>query len=605
MKAQRFTFLILSLALLGYSSYRACTLSITHDEARTIQHYVMKDIIVEDVVNGKSANNHILNTVFVTIGVRNFGWNPIAFRYHIVLFHALYLVFGMLLIGMLRNWWAAILLFCLLNFNPFILDFFSVARGYGISLGLLLPALYCLVIGLKRVHLWMSAASILLLCFAVLANLSFINVLLSALAVLWLAVWQHRDWPPTRKLVLIVMTLVFGGTLLAWAVPYTFALKDADALYFGTNLFEHMIWSLAGESMYTADYLRPEVVGHGGAAVVLLLGAAGIAVRRWVVEREYRMYHLFGGVFILTVVANIMQHHLFGVNYYYGRTGMMLIPLAAIFLAFVFDYASSTLVKWVSVAVSLIAIGNGAMSVNLDQVRLWDYDADIDMAVELVLDDIEKQGEDRQYTMRAEHYFYNSVMHYVITDEKSPISVQNRYRDDHGWNDYVMAIGDEIGQVGDQYVEMDSFPTSGMMLFKRVMEPLNQVAAVSVENMQDIAHLDHSEAVIYRIMPGDHALDQPLFATCRMQIDPGNGIKHAVLNLSYESEGEVVFWEEIPLYLYTQSWNDWNHVQYTFVVPPDLGAGGELRCYIWNKEKETIKVKDMTMSVSVPTARSN
>jgi len=64
--------------------------------------------------------------------------------------HALYLGASILLIkNISKNIWVALAGFCLLNFNPFLLEFFALARGYGIGTG-------CMMMSMTLFFLWIK-----------------------------------------------------------------------------------------------------------------------------------------------------------------------------------------------------------------------------------------------------------------------------------------------------------------------------------------------------------------------------------------------------------------------------------------------------------------
>src|SRR5215510_4107708 len=124
--------------LFGYSMIRAIRLSFTHDEGLTYT------ILLDDPSWRGSANDHPLNTRTMRWVSHWLGDQEWALRLPNVIAHALYLISGMLLLLKFKHWAVVLLGFALLNLNPFLLDFFSLARGYGLATALTLLSLWLL-----------------------------------------------------------------------------------------------------------------------------------------------------------------------------------------------------------------------------------------------------------------------------------------------------------------------------------------------------------------------------------------------------------------------------------------------------------------------------
>jgi hypothetical protein len=128
----------LSLVFFSYEVARALRVSITFDEAATFLVYIKGGFLA--LFNFNEANNHFL------IG----GNHDLVLRLPNLLGYAMYLTFAWLLLKRFVRGTAAVLGFVLLNTNPYVLDFFSLCRGYGLSLAFLMGALYFLTLFLSR-----------------------------------------------------------------------------------------------------------------------------------------------------------------------------------------------------------------------------------------------------------------------------------------------------------------------------------------------------------------------------------------------------------------------------------------------------------------------
>jgi hypothetical protein len=172
----------LGLVFFGYTSLRAWRVALTIDEAHTYYDYIQKGIF--NVFNIDAANNHILNSLFTWCVTRIAGTSEFVLRLPNLFGHILFLIFSFRLLKRYVPDIVAVSGFVILNANPYILEFFSLCRGYGLSLGLLMPALYYFLRfmdetrgGSLRAGRSLSAA-LLFAGAAVLANLTLLIVFL-------------------------------------------------------------------------------------------------------------------------------------------------------------------------------------------------------------------------------------------------------------------------------------------------------------------------------------------------------------------------------------------------------------------------------------------
>lgn len=135
---------VLGLSILTFLITKSLLMQVTCDEAYTV--VILPKVTVWDLMTYKSSytNNHILNTLFVKFLFWVFQSsnhslarvpNILAF---ILYFYAVY-CFSKKFIA---NNWLSLMFIILLCCNPYLLDFFSLARGYGLSLGLMMMSIY-------------------------------------------------------------------------------------------------------------------------------------------------------------------------------------------------------------------------------------------------------------------------------------------------------------------------------------------------------------------------------------------------------------------------------------------------------------------------------
>ena len=142
----RWAAIVLLTGLFAANVYRAATQSLTIDEAFTYQLYLAKNL--RAILTEYDANNHVLYTLLAKLSVGLFGTGEFAIRLPSVLGGLVYFY------AVFRVCWFYFtdrFLFVVgvaaLTVNPFVLDFLSAGRGYGLGLALWMLGLWFLLDG--------------------------------------------------------------------------------------------------------------------------------------------------------------------------------------------------------------------------------------------------------------------------------------------------------------------------------------------------------------------------------------------------------------------------------------------------------------------------
>jgi hypothetical protein len=174
----------ISLFFIVFEVIKAARAAITIDEVATYLGYISSNVLA--LFNfGASANNHFLNSLLAKFFTILGGNHELVLRIPNLLGYALYLLFSFLLLDrFIKNKFIVVCGYLLLNFNPYVLDFFALCRGYGLSIGFLMPALFFLVSfldrtirlqadGLRHLQFSLSAAALAVLSYFGLLNVYF------------------------------------------------------------------------------------------------------------------------------------------------------------------------------------------------------------------------------------------------------------------------------------------------------------------------------------------------------------------------------------------------------------------------------------------------
>jgi hypothetical protein len=327
--------------LFVYTAVRAASLTFTIDEIFSLEHIRTHGFeLYPGTYGSMSANNHWLNSFFLWL-ISKISAAPFALRLPQLISHLLFLLFSARIVLLLRKDLFAVGFFILINVHPYLLDFFSLARGYGLSLGCMMTALYFLVCieryGAQRRHVFLLLVSGTL---SVTASFVMLNFFIAAVAVAGLFVILSAR---TAKQKTILLSIITAGTatLLLIVAPHLLKMREAEALFFGsTGFWSGTVRSLAEKMMYDAtpradtDTAAPAYLLLTG--MLLLIVIALIVQLRDGIRSLLRSFTctfaLLCGVILLLLVT---QATVFGTLYPVGRTGLFLLPV------FVFAFAGA------------------------------------------------------------------------------------------------------------------------------------------------------------------------------------------------------------------------------------------------------------------------
>ncbi|HMP31189.1 MAG TPA: hypothetical protein PKD85_16400, partial [Saprospiraceae bacterium] len=124
--------------------YKSATMSMTHDESASF--FYLNDVSIWghlfDAQAWPNANNHWLNTILFQFSTRIFSIHDWSIRLPNVFSFLVYSYYFIKLLEKVNEAHLRFLGFTVALLNPYLLDFFTVARGYGLGLAFSKAALY-------------------------------------------------------------------------------------------------------------------------------------------------------------------------------------------------------------------------------------------------------------------------------------------------------------------------------------------------------------------------------------------------------------------------------------------------------------------------------
>lgn len=472
LKPQNLVILLFSIILLIYTGYRSCVLSFTHDESYSFIHYVHSSFIdiLSYNLNPVIANSHTLNTLSMKWMGSIFGNSEFILRFHSVLAHVIYLIFTYLILKDIPSIIIRILGFIILNFNPYLLDFFSLARGYGLSISFMIASIYFFtqyIKSNKSMHLYLSLTISIL---AVLANYSLITY---AAALIILVEYMIIIKQPVLK-TMIFKNIPILFTLFVLFLIYNGPIKkllDHNELNFGGNnglWFDTVISSICCY-LYSSPYFEMLIIFLRFLVIFVSIGSVLVIYKQYKTNTINNLsYITIILYFILT--ASLLQHIFLNGSFFKERFALFLVPLFFFALLNVFFYMISQS-KFIKVSayilVFLVICCSSSISyssMNLSYCYAWKYDADTkDMIAELC-----KQKESKATISIGNTWIFEPAINfYRETKQINWLSAANRDGLSGDYDFYYVEWNDLEKFDKSNKTLIKTYPISGASLFKK------------------------------------------------------------------------------------------------------------------------------------------
>jgi hypothetical protein len=310
---------ILFTALWVYLFLRAINVPLLHDELATFFYYVQSDVYLPPNAHW-DANNHVLNSMLANWSYHIFGQSPLALRLPNVLAFPLYFWSAYGIASRLKSGFLRWGLLTALVMSTYIFEYQAECRGYGLSLALLLTALY-FVMRLLETNSHFNVLFIgVFLFMSTLANLT---LLISSVLIFFL-VFVHALWTDRKNiscLIFKIIWLLITGLPFLLLVKLSLRLKELGLLYYGSKAgFTGITLPSLLQQFFGSAH--PFLMGINFGFAILILVILGITLfKRQKISDGFILfsYLLFGAVACIFLLA-----HFLDVNYPEDRTAMYL-----------------------------------------------------------------------------------------------------------------------------------------------------------------------------------------------------------------------------------------------------------------------------------------
>lgn len=380
---------VLIALLLSLNIIRILLVPATYDEVAFFRlfHHSYTDIVTFKVV--VSANVHPLNFVVTKFFTQVFSNHIFFLRLGSLLAQLLYLAYSYKLVeGLFKSPWWQLAALILLNCNPFLFDFWTINRGYGMAIAFMTMSCYHLLrfaVGphqLKQLTIGLLASA--LACYSNFALLHYHIGILVAMAIYLLP--SAKVLP--KKLLLLAPLIAIATTSLLYVVvsgPIQ-ALKDGKQLYHGgsTGFYTDTIKTLVKECLLEKD-INASIITICSLLIVSITVANGLYILVQLFQKKTTIAtplrtNIFLWLALICTAASV-------IGQFYANNTLLLTDRTALFFYVLFvltscswlytisQVAATPLPMSVSIwAITLLFLGHFATRLSIRSTWQWAFD---------------------------------------------------------------------------------------------------------------------------------------------------------------------------------------------------------------------------------------
>jgi hypothetical protein len=456
----------LGIFLLLYVFLRAVWIPITIDEVNTILLHSQRDLW--DILTYKTdpiPNNHILNTLIIKVLTKMFGFYQLIPRLPNILGFILYFVAA---VGFCRkaisNQWLAFGAVLWLTINPYLLDFFSVARGYGLANGFLMCSLYYSLRWLETKKINYILHSLLMAALSVYANFAWLLPFCALNMVFFLWFIFHNKWNTNHFFKLIIIQGGITGILGFISYLPIKRMSETDQFHFwgSKGFYEDTLKSI------TDSLLKNSATNYWGSQTSMIIIWIGAALLLFAFIMIVKKYHeqksvdnaaFFLGVFLTTILVNIIQHHLLGTAYPTTRTALFYFPIFTTSLIFVLPllYENTKRVAYgLAFVLTFGSIWHFGHTFNTKNVSEWWFDTHTFDVLKAINDSYQSEQRTEPYILYASSWLMPSLHYYIYTQQPNyvqdpPFLIEP---DTTGKADFYYCFNEDKDKIMDKYEEV-------------------------------------------------------------------------------------------------------------------------------------------------------
>ena len=478
--------IFLGILVFGYTCLRANFVSISHDEALTYLIHAQGSFReIFGHLGPVNSNNHLLNTILIKLFTASLGNSEFVIRIPALIGHALYLIASYNILKLFLQGKKFVIGFVLMIISPFLLDFFSCARGYSLGLGFTILGLYYAMhrLDLTDPHVCIknNALAVSMLVMAVLSNIAFLNIVVPILSMLIILEIKGGF----RQFCLRILPVsIFGAffLLLIYNPPVIQRITSYVSYYGGVKGFwADTVGSLLECSLYGKNYSSPETILIAKIFIFMFFFISVITLLILFLKKQEfnplnRYLFWISAIIFITSLGMAMQFPLLHIKYAIDRMAIYLIPIYLILPLLLWEHIyllkhqlSKVIINSFFYALAFIILFHCISCFNISYFYFWKYDASTKKAMKIIYDlTTSEECFGRRFRIGINWLFEPSTNYYILRKGMDWVERVDRSGPDGKYDYYYLLEEDQdvIGKYDLRIVKSFSLSSSYLALPK-------------------------------------------------------------------------------------------------------------------------------------------
>jgi hypothetical protein len=580
-KFSTLAFIVVSAIVFVIVAIRCATVPFNHDETATFFYYIQQGDFLP-YISHVDANNHILNSGLGFICFKLFGDSPFALRLPNLLALLVLIIATFRISKQLTQTHSRLVLLAgfLLSFHW--LSFYSVCRGYGLSMAFLVLSISYLIEYFNSKELKKLFLFYLFIQLAISAIL--ILVMVAIVLTFAVVIFQLLQKEFVKKQNLI--GLFFHLLLIAFWIKYSFFLQENNALYMGegNNSYWHVTF-ISLIQLLTGTYNKyvPFFILFCFIALVVVALITNLKRKKNLFSPSLFYPLLLIGLIIMFYLMKI----LLGVNYPEDRAALFFYVFFVISLVFTLDLFVGKLASIKGYIIVAAALVHFTSSVNFRKHSLDSYGTIPERFYTYLLNQ-QKASPDRitiagqrimEFIYASKNYRHDAALNLADYYENMPMNC-----------DYALAWKAQEQYYKPYYNEMDLEKDWGIALLKR-KEKIKRNLIISTNTIKPIEG-NGEYGNLYEVRDTSFKNLNPLLIEFNIGSIESKALVTAQIVLQIDTaESQALYYKRIPLNWLRYDWNNVKDEDLCMVTGPLPAKIHRLVCYIWNLDKKEIKIQ--------------
>lgn len=431
--------LILGAALFIYLVLRVFIMPISDDEFTTVDLHASQSwwgvLTTAQPSVEWAPNNHILNTLFMKLEIALFGRKDWAVRLHIlasfaVCFYYVYHTLKLFTSSVTRQTLYLLIIF----FNPYLLDFFGIARGYAMSIAAYSVAFYYFIVYTENLSLTHLRNVFIALFVSIWSNFSALYFLLLFSVLTGFVIYKNRHQIDYKKHLLYIaiacsaiLLVIFLPLIRTLASDQTFGGKTGifqDCVVHYINQYIHFDHNIDRYKVCAPGWKLTEVL-----AVICLLFWALIhfvsflfPTKENIAKVQYYSLALLAGIVLIVKILFIWK----GVPYPTARTVLL---FSMPFYSGVCATCERIILKQKNAVIALFVFISFLTfhffsAVTFENTLEWWQNGDAKRVVAFLKEDLKNVKKDKVLVFGIEGWHYHSMAFYTEVEFKDIMKTQ-------------------------------------------------------------------------------------------------------------------------------------------------------------------------------------